>query len=91
MVTSQPDMIIQFAGIVKEDFQKNKGENVKVRAEVWASLNGRRSQLLIDPFMDISTIENSWNRRGYVLPLDSVISPLDYMSLKHQLKAKSNW
>ena len=90
MVSSQPDMIVQFAGIVKNHYAE-RGEEVKVRAEVWAALNGRRSQLLIDPFWDLSEIENSWAIRDYVLPLDSVISPLKYGSIEPILRSNSNW
>ncbi|MAO45900.1 MAG: HTTM domain-containing protein [Crocinitomicaceae bacterium] len=91
MVSSQPDMIVQFAGIVHDEYLKKNGEEVKVRAEVWASLNGRRSQLLIEPFRELSSIENSWAERDYVLPFDSVISPLEYSKLEKQLRADSNW
>ena len=91
MVGSQPDMIVQFAGIVHDEYLKNSGEEVEVRAEVWASLNGRRSQLLIEPFRELSSIENSWAERDYVLPFDSVISPLEYPKLEKQLRAESNW
>ena len=90
MVSSQPDMIVQFARIVKNHYAE-RGEEVKVRAEVWAALNGRRSQLLIDPFWDLSEIENSWAVRDYVLPLDSVISPLKYGSIEPILRSNSNW
>ena len=91
MVSSQPDMIVQFAGIVHDEYLKKNGEEVKVRAEVWASLNGRRSQLLIEPFRELSSIDNTCAERDYVLPFDSVISPLEYSKFEKQLRADSNW
>ena len=64
---------------------------MRVRAEVWASLNGRRSQLLIDPFVDLTTLQNDWSQRTFVLPLDSVIRPRQYESFKDSLRAVRGW
>ena len=91
MVSSQPDMIVQFAGILRDKYKSIQDRDIKVRAEVWTSLNGRRSQLLIDPFRDLSKIENTWAERDYVLPIDSVISPTEFPRIKKQLLQQSDW
>ena len=91
MVSSQPDMIVQFAGILRDKYKSIQDRDIKVRAEVWTSLNGRRSQLLIDPFRDISKIENTWAERDYVLSIDSVISPTEFPRIKKQLLQQSDW
>ena len=91
MISSQPDMIIQFSQIIKDHFFKYHDENVKVRAEVWASLNGRRSQLLIDPYRDLSDIINSWYERDYVLPLYPAVNISEFNQIRDSLKNSSSW
>jgi hypothetical protein len=46
----QPDMILQFAHFLENEYQKKGIENPIVRAEVYVTLNGRKSELLIDPY-----------------------------------------
>lgn len=60
----QPDMILQFAHFLADSF----GPNVEVRAEAYVSLNGRRSRLLLDPTIDLSSEENSWRAKPWILP-----------------------
>ena len=91
MMATQPDLILATAKHIQEIWNDAKGEHVRVRAEVWASLNGRRSQLLIDPFVDLTTLQNDWSQRTFVLPLDSVIRPKQYESFKDSLRAVRGW
>lgn len=91
MMSSQPDMLVQFSRILKNKYLEIQGRDIKVRAEVWASLNGRRSQLFIEPFTDLSALKNTWAERDYVLPLDSVISPLEYKNLEPIFRKQSKW
>lgn len=65
----QPDMILQFAHYLK-DFYQNKGvKSVSVRCEAWVTLNGRPSQLLFDPQLDLTKIEDSWAPKTWLNPL----------------------
>ena len=91
MISSQPDMIIQFSRIIKDHYSKYHDENVKVRAEVWVSLNGRRSQLLIDPYRDLSVIKNSWHERDYVMPLHPALDVSLFNQKRDSLKYSSSW
>ena len=91
MMGTQPDLMIATAKHIQEIWDDAKGEHVRVRAEVWASLNGRRSQLMIDPFVDLTTLENDWGQRTFVLPLDSVIRPKQYESMKDSLRDARGW
>ena len=90
-MSSQPDMLVQFSRTLKDKYLEIQGRDIKVRAEVWASLNGRRSQLFIEPFTDLSALKNTWAERDYVLPLDSVISPLEYKNLEPIFRKESKW
>jgi hypothetical protein len=65
----QPDMILQFAHYLKARLQQQGIENVAIRAEAFVSLNGRRSQLLIDPTVDLTTKTNSMAAKPWILPL----------------------
>ena len=91
MMGTQPDLMIATAKHIQEIWDDAKGEHVRVRAEVWASLNGRRAQLMIDPFVDLTTLENDWGQRTFVLPLDSVIRPKQYESMKDSLRDARGW
>ncbi len=50
---SQPDLIGAFARIVRRRF-RDEGREVRVRGEVWASLNGRPARRLVDPGADLA-------------------------------------
>ena len=86
MVGAKPDLIVQAAHLIHAHWKRENNENIKVSAEVWTTLNGRRSQLMIDPFVDLATVKNDWSERNYVLPLDSVIRPKEFWKLKGPLR-----
>jgi hypothetical protein len=50
MMATQPDLILQYAHHVARRF----GPGVEVRADAWASLNGRPSERLVDPNVDLA-------------------------------------
>jgi hypothetical protein len=69
MVQTHPDMILQYshhlAGI-----SRSKGfDEVEVRALARASLNGRRSQSLIDPSTDLAKERRTLWPKSWILPL----------------------
>ena len=64
----QPDMILQFAHYLEGEI----GRDVEIRAEVYASLNGRSSRLLLDPEVDLTAVPYDWRPRPWILPLDEV-------------------
>jgi len=91
MMSTQPDLMVQTAKHIRQIWDDAYGEQVKVRAEVWASLNGRRSQLMVDPFEDLASLENGWEPRTFVLPLDSVIRPREFEAIKDSLRHARGW
>jgi len=62
----QPDMILQYARFLKQYYEKNGMSNPAVRAEVYVTLNGRPSKLLIDPNIDLTTIRDSWSHKTWI-------------------------
>ncbi len=57
-VPTRPDMIWQYAQILREDFAK-QGHDVEIYANVWVSLNGRPMARLID--RDVDLANTPWN------------------------------
>lgn len=70
MVASQPDMILQFAHLLREDFIQKGIPDPQVRAEAYVSLNGRGSRLLIDPVVNLAAEEESFFPKKWILPFD---------------------
>jgi hypothetical protein len=66
----QPDMILQFAHFLKKHYEKQGVADPSVRAEVFVTLNGRPSQLLIDSTLDLTQIKDSWLPKTWILPYE---------------------
>ncbi len=67
-MSSQPDLILQLAHRIANDFRARGFGAVEVRAESRVSLNGRRSAPLIDPSVDLSTQEDGLSFAQFILP-----------------------
>lgn len=52
-MSTQPDMIAQYARHVAARYRAAGHPNVSVHADAWASLNGRPVQRLLDPAADL--------------------------------------
>jgi len=53
-MSTRPDMILQFAQHIEREARRQGLGDVEVRADVFASLNGREEQRLIDPQADLT-------------------------------------
>lgn len=92
MVSTQPDMLVQCAQLIRDSLERaGVAGPVQVRAEVFASLNGRGSQLFLRPFLDLTAMENGWGERDWVLPLDSVVTYREFMSRREALRTSAGW
>jgi hypothetical protein len=63
----QPDMILQYAHFLKNHYEIKGMANPKVRAEIYITLNGSPSQLLVDPNLDLTTLEDGWKDKSWIL------------------------
>jgi hypothetical protein len=54
IMSTQPQMIIQYARHVAERFEQSGHRDVAVYADAFSSLNGHRTQRLLDPSYDLS-------------------------------------
>jgi hypothetical protein len=68
MMSTQPDLILQFAHFLSEEYEKRGLAAPAVTGEVYVSLNGRHSRLFIDPSVDLARESFSWKHYGWVLP-----------------------
>ncbi len=66
----RPDHIWQFAQYLADVYQVREGltERPKVQATVHVTLNGRVSQQLIDPTVDLAAVPNDWSPKTWILP-----------------------
>jgi len=64
-MSTQPDMILQFAHFIADKY-KAQGKSVEVYTESYASVNGRPSQLLIDPTIDLAKEKDSFAPKRWV-------------------------
>ena len=62
----QPDMILQFAHFLGRHYEKSGVKNPKVRAEVFVTLNGKPSRLLIDDQLDLMELEDGWQPKKWI-------------------------
>lgn len=67
----QPDMILQYARHLKNEYQKLGVNNPTVTAEIYVTLNGRPSQLYVDSTIDLSVLEDSFAHKSWIKPLET--------------------
>jgi hypothetical protein len=63
----QPDMILQFAHYLRDQYRAQGYAHVEVRAEAYVSFNGRSSRLLIDPTVDLAAESESLGHKSWIL------------------------
>lgn len=70
MMSTQPDMILQFAHYLEDEYQKQGINDVKITAESYVTLNGRRSQPMIDSDVDLTEQERGFAHKDWILPFN---------------------
>ncbi|MGB3463798.1 MAG: HTTM domain-containing protein [Cyclobacteriaceae bacterium] len=66
MMATQPDMIWQFANYLEEEYKQKGIEDPIINAEVYATLNGSRSRLLIDPTVDLTEVKDDFSPKSWI-------------------------
>jgi hypothetical protein len=67
MMSTQPDMILQFAHFLEQHL-KNKGmQKPEVRAEAYVTLNGRGTRKFIDDTIDLTQVRESFRHKDWIL------------------------
>ncbi|KGJ95834.1 HTTM domain-containing protein [Thalassotalea sp. ND16A] len=66
----RPDMILQFAHhLAQNHADDNGGNRPQVLSRAWCSLNGRKSQLLIDPNTNLAAVGRDLAPAAWIIPL----------------------
>jgi vitamin K-dependent gamma-carboxylase len=68
-MATQPDMILQYAHHVAARYRAEGFTAVRVYAQAWAALNGRRSQRLIEPAVDLAAEPQGLLPKPWIVPL----------------------
>jgi len=69
MMSTQPDMILQFAHFLADEYNKNKGFiEAEVYADSYAALNGHPSQPFIDNTVDLAKQPVNFAPKNWILP-----------------------
>lgn len=70
MMSTQPDMMIQYAKFLKEEYKKQGIKNPGIYAEAYVTLNGKPSQLMVNKTLDLSLLEDDYSNKSWLLPFD---------------------
>jgi hypothetical protein len=68
MMSTQPDMILQFAHYLESHYQQQGINDPVIKAEVYATLNGRPSRLYLDSSVDLTLVNESFKHKEWILP-----------------------
>jgi vitamin K-dependent gamma-carboxylase len=69
MLSTQPDMIQQFAQELARREAARSGQLPRVYADAWAALNGRPAQRLVDPDVDLARAPRTLRPKPWIVPL----------------------
>ncbi len=70
MMSTQPDLILQFAHFLDAEYQRKGISNPEIYAEVYATLNGSGSRPFIDPTVDLSLETEGFHAKSFILPFE---------------------
>jgi hypothetical protein len=64
-------MILQFAHHLEDAYRRQGLEDIEITVRAHVTLNGRPSQLLVDPAIDLTEVEPGLGHKAWVLPFDA--------------------
>ncbi|WP_276374559.1 HTTM domain-containing protein [Chryseolinea sp. H1M3-3] len=73
MMATQPDMILQYAHILRDHFSNSGWSSPSVYVDSYVVLNGRLGKPLIDPLTDLAKQEDSFDHKAWILPFKNEI------------------
>jgi vitamin K-dependent gamma-carboxylase len=74
MAVTQPDMILELAHFVAQDFEARGHGKVRVYADSQVSFNGRFRKPMIDPAIDLTRETDSLRSKHFILPAPGAAS-----------------
>ncbi|MBN3582499.1 HTTM domain-containing protein [Algoriphagus aestuarii] len=73
MMATQPDMILEYAHILRDHYKDLGWENPEVYADTYVSLNGRRGKALVDPQVNLALEKESFKNKYWIENWDDEI------------------
>ena len=70
MMSTQADMIIQFAHFLEKKYQNEGIKDPIITVECYATLNGSPTQLMIDPTVDLTKVNDTFAPKKWILPFN---------------------
>ena len=71
MMSTQPDMIVEYAHYLGDHFTSEGHQNLEVYVESFVALNGERSRPYIDPSVDLLKVKDGLGHKEWILPLEN--------------------
>jgi hypothetical protein len=68
MMATQPDMLVQFAHFLKQEYALKGIKNAQVRVESYVTLNGSGSRLFLDSAVDLAKEKENFLPKKFILP-----------------------
>jgi vitamin K-dependent gamma-carboxylase len=75
MMATQPDMLLEFAHQLAARFRARGIARPEVRADAFASLNGRPLERLVDPAVDLARERDGFGSKPWILPFTGADPP----------------
>jgi hypothetical protein len=76
MMSTQPDMILQYAHMLRDHYSRLGYVNVQVYVDSYVALNGRLGKPLIDPLTDLADEKDSFRHKPWILTFNDEIKGL---------------
>ena len=73
MMATQPDMILQYAHILRDHYAQAGFRSPQVYVDSYVGLNGRLGKPLVDSGTDLSKETESFKHKSWILPFGNEI------------------
>ena len=73
MMSTQPDMMLQYAHILRDHYAKRGLESPRVYVDSYVALNGRLGRPLVDSHTNLADERESFKHKNWILPLEDEI------------------
>lgn len=73
MMSTQPDMLLQYAHILRDYYAQQGFESPQVYVDSYVTLNGRIGKPLVNPATDLAKERDSFQHKSWILPFNDTI------------------
>lgn len=73
MMSTQPDMILQYAHILRDHYARLGFKSPEVYVDSYVTLNGRSGKVFINPHTDLAKESDSFKPKSWILPMNDEI------------------